>query len=169
MELKKNKLFTEKAYINGEWRDSSRTFNVINPATEKTIAKVADFGVKEVVHSVEAANKALPSWQTMTAHERSDILMKWYALIHKNQDSLTELMTSECGKPIQESIGELSYGASFVLWYAEEGKRAYGDTIPSANSSNRIVTIRQGIGVVAAITPWNFPLAMITRKVAPAL
>jgi len=169
MRPEENKLLTEQAYINGKWKSGSKSFSVINPATEKVIAEVADFGVKEVTQAIKAADTALPHWQKKTAYERSDILTKWYFLIHKNQDALTELMTLECGKPIQESIGELSYGASFILWYAEEGKRAYGDTIPSPNPSNRIVTIRQGIGVVAAITPWNFPLAMITRKVAPAL
>lgn len=165
----KNNLITNKSLINGKWLTGKETFEVINPSNNKIIAHVANLSVKEVKVAITTADKAWNSWKNTTAQERSDLLNKWYRLILANKDELAEIMTLESGKPLKESLGEITYGASFISWYAEEGKRAYGETIPSPNPANRIVTIKQGVGVVAAITPWNFPLAMITRKVAPAL
>jgi len=164
-----NNLLITDALINGKWISSKNTFDVINPANGTIIAKVADLTINETRQAIKAADKAWKSWKDTTAEERGDLLYSWYKLIIQNKDQLAEIMTLECGKPITESYGEISYGASFISWFSEEGKRAYGETIPSSNPANRIVTIKQGIGVVAAITPWNFPLAMITRKVAPAL
>src|SRR5690554_5261230 len=164
-----NLLLQSASYINGTWQESEKTFDVINPSTGKIIIKVADMGINDIRRAVMAADEAWKSWRQTTAELRSDRLRAWYEAIHENKEALARIMTQECGKPLTESYGEIDYGASFVSWYAEEAKRAYGETIPSPNASNRIVTIRQGIGVVAAITPWNFPLAMITRKVAPAL
>src|SRR5690606_34402760 len=164
-----NNLLIGESLIDGKWRKSTDTFEVINPANNKTIAEVANFTVKEVKEAVKAADSAWKLWRNYTAEERGDILHKWYNLILQNKERLAEIITLESGKPLVESHGEISYGASFISWFAEEGKRAYGETIPSPNSANRIITIKQSIGVVAAITPWNFPLAMITRKVAPAL
>lgn len=162
-------LLISESLIDGEWVTGEETFDVINPARLDVITKVANLTVKEVKQAIKAADQAWQSWRHTTAHERGDLLSKWYQLIYENKDELAEIMTLECGKPLVESHGEVVYGASFISWYAEEGKRAYGETTPSPNAANRIVTIKQGIGVVAAITPWNFPLAMITRKVAPAL
>jgi succinate-semialdehyde dehydrogenase/glutarate-semialdehyde dehydrogenase len=164
-----NNLLITDSLIDGKWINGKKTFDVINPANGKTIAKVADLTINETKQAIKAANKAWKVWRNTTAEERGDLLEFWYKLIIQNKDQLAEIMTLECGKPIVESHGEISYGASFISWFSEEGKRAYGETIPSSNSANRIITIKQGIGVVAAITPWNFPLAMITRKVAPAL
>jgi succinate-semialdehyde dehydrogenase/glutarate-semialdehyde dehydrogenase len=164
-----NNLLITDSLIDGKWINVKKTFDVINPANGKTIAKVADLTINETKQAIKAADKAWKFWRNTTAEERGDLLESWYKLIIQNKDQLAEIMTLECGKPIVESHGEISYGASFISWFSEEGKRAYGETIPSSNSANRIITIKQGIGVVAAITPWNFPLAMITRKVAPAL
>jgi len=164
-----NNLLISESLINGKWITSKETFDVINPATGKVIIKVANLTVKETKDAIKAADTAWKTWRNNTAEKRGDLLNAWYKLILQNKDQLAEIMTKECGKPLSESHGEISYGASFISWFAEEGKRAYGETIPSADSENRIVTIKQGVGVVAAITPWNFPLAMITRKVAPAL
>src|SRR5690606_27441375 len=137
--------------------------------TGETIIKVADLTVAETKQAIQAADQAWKSWRQTTAEERGRLLFAWHQLIQDNKNELAEIMTLECGKPLTESYGEIQYGASFISWYAEEGKRTYGETIPAPNAENRLVTIKQGIGVVAAITPWNFPLAMITRKVAPAL
>ena len=164
-----NLLLQSASYINGTWKESEKTFDVINPSTGKIIIKVADMGINDIRRAVMAADEAWKSWRQTTAELRSDRLRAWYEAIHENKEELARIMTRECGKPLTESLGEIDYGASFVSWYAEEAKRAYGETIPSPNAANRIVTIRQGVGVVSAITPWNFPLAMITRKVAPAL
>jgi len=164
-----NLLLQSASYINGTWQESEKTFDVINPSTGKIIIKVADMGINDIRRAVMAADEAWKSWRQTTAELRSDRLRAWYEAIHENKEELARIMTRECGKPLTESLGEIDYGASFVSWYAEEAKRAYGETIPSPNAANRIVTIRQGVGVVSAITPWNFPLAMITRKVAPAL
>ena len=144
-------------------------FEVTNPADGSPIAKVADFTVDDVRATIEAAHVALPDWRDRTALERATILRCWFNLIMENQEELAMLVTLECGKPLSEAAGEVAYGASFVEWFAEEGKRVYGDVIPAQEKGRQIIIIKQPIGVVAAITPWNFPVAMITRKVAPAL
>lgn len=164
-------LFKTDAHINGVWRngrDGAR-FPVTNPATGAEIAQVADLGASETREAIEAANAALPAWRAMTAKERAAILRRWYDLILAATDDLAVLMTTEQGKPLAEAKGEVAYGASFIEWFAEEGKRAYGDVVPTFAPTKRVVVLKESIGVVAAITPWNFPLAMITRKVAPAL
>ena len=166
---KTNNLIIEKAYINGKWEKGKKKFAVINPADNKINAEVADLYVKETQTAIKSAHKAWLSWRHETAQYRCDLLSRFDQLINENKDDIAEIITLESGKPISESYAEISYGASFVSWFAEEGKRAYGETIPSPNPANRIVTIKQGVGVVSAITPWNFPLAMITRKIAPAL
>ncbi len=165
----KNKLLIESAYINGKFITSKHTFDVINPATGKVIASLPDLKVADCSKAIDFADKAWKSWKNTTVVERSDILRKWYNLIQEHKDDLAEIMTLESGKPLSESMVEVDYGSSFVAWFSEEGKRAYGETIPSQNKGSRMMTIKQGIGVVAAITPWNFPIAMVTRKVAPAL
>ncbi|MFG1299714.1 NAD-dependent succinate-semialdehyde dehydrogenase [Xanthobacter sp. V3C-3] len=164
-------LLRDKAYIDGAWvgADSGRTFPVTNPADGSHLADVPDLGADETRRAIEAAERALPAWRAKTAKERANILRKWFELIMAAQEDLAQLMTAEQGKPLAEARGEVSYGASFIEWFAEEGKRIYGDVIPSHGADKRIVVIKQPIGVVAAITPWNFPNAMITRKVAPAL
>ncbi len=169
--LKDTKLLRDQAYVDGAWRrsDSGATFAVTNPATGQTIAEVQDLGVKETRAAIEAANAAWGPWRKKLAKERSAILRRWFNLIMENQGDLALLMTSEQGKPLAEAKGEVAYAASFVEWFAEEAKRVYGDTIPQHGPDKRLVVIKEPIGVVAAITPWNFPAAMITRKVAPAL
>ncbi|MBM3545477.1 MAG: NAD-dependent succinate-semialdehyde dehydrogenase [Alphaproteobacteria bacterium] len=169
--LKDAKLLRDQAYVDGAWRkaDSGKTFPVTNPATGQTIAEVADLGVKETRAAIEAAKASWGGWRKKTAKERANTLRRWFDLIVQNQDDLGVLMTSEQGKPLAEAKGEAVYAASFVEWFAEEAKRVYGDTIPQHGPDKRLVVIKEPIGVVAAITPWNFPAAMITRKVAPAL
>lgn len=164
-------LFRDKAYINGRWAaaDSGRTYPIHNPADGALIAEAPDMGAAETRRAIEAANAALPGWRARTAGGRSAILRRWYELQMDNVEDLSLLLTTEQGKPLPEARGEVKYGASFVEWFAEEAKRAYGDVIPGHGADKRIVVIKQPIGVVAAITPWNFPSAMITRKVAPAL
>ncbi|MGE4371465.1 MAG: NADP-dependent succinate-semialdehyde dehydrogenase [Xanthobacter sp.] len=164
-------LLRDKAYIDGAWAaaDTGKTFAVTNPADGAHLADVPDMGAEETRRAIEAANKALPAWRAKTAKERAVILRRWFELIMAAQEDLAQLMTAEQGKPLGEARGEVAYGASFIEWFAEEGKRVYGDVIPSHGADKRIVVIRQPIGVVAAITPWNFPNAMITRKVGPAL
>jgi len=147
----------------------SEGLEVFNPATEGLIATVADMSVPEVAKHIEEAETALADWSAKTAKERAAILMEWYRLIHANSEGLAQIITAECGKPLAEARGEVAYGASFIEWFAEEGKRLYGDVIPSHAAGKRIMVLKQPVGVVAAITPWNFPVAMITRKVAPAL
>ncbi|WP_404385240.1 NADP-dependent succinate-semialdehyde dehydrogenase [Caenispirillum salinarum] len=165
------KLLCKKAYIDGAWvdADGGKTFEVTNPATGEVLANVPDMGADETRRAVEAAERAMPAWAAKTAKERANILRKWFNLIMENQDDLGLLMTAEQGKPLAEAKGEVAYGASFIEWFAEEGKRIYGDVIPSHGPDKRIVTLKQPIGVVAAITPWNFPNAMITRKCGPAM
>ena len=160
-----------QTYVNGQWISaaSGKTLAVKNPATGELVGEVPDLSVEEADAAVHAAVEAFRTWKKTTAKERSILLKKWYDLIIENQEALAQLMTAEQGKPLAEARGEVAYGASFVEWFAEEGKRAYGDHIPSPKANARLVTIRQPVGVVAAITPWNFPVAMITRKVAPAL
>lgn len=158
-----------KAFVHGQWIESTHTFDVINPATGAVVEKVADLSVSDVHDAIAAAYKTWPSFRISEVAQRASILEEWYRLILAHKQELAEIMTLESGKPLTESLGEVDYGASFVQWFAEESKRCYGDTIPGPKISNKILTIKQGIGVVAAITPWNFPLAMVTRKVAPAI
>ncbi len=169
--LKDAALLRTDAYVDGKWvaADSGKTFPVTDPANDSVICEVADLGVAETRRAIEAADKALPGWRGKTAGERAGLLRRWYELLLEHQDDLAVLMTTEQGKPLVESRGEVVYGASFIEWFAEEGKRIYGDVIPSHADGKRIVVLKQPIGVVAAVTPWNFPNAMITRKVAPAL
>lgn len=163
-------LIKNKSYINGKWTcEGNKTFKVSNPANGKTIGFVNDGGIEITKKGIESAYKAYKYWSQYTAKDRSMILEKWNNLIQEKSDSLAEIITLESGKPINESKTEVTYAASFVKWFAEEGKRTYGDIIPSHTKDRRINVIKQPIGVVAAITPWNFPLAMITRKVSPAL
>jgi succinate-semialdehyde dehydrogenase/glutarate-semialdehyde dehydrogenase len=169
--VKDSSLFRSQAYINGEWvdADSGDSVPVTNPADGSTLICVPDMGADETRRAIDAANAALPAWSARTAKDRAVILRRWYELIMENQEDLARLMTAEQGKPLAESRGEVAYGASFVEWFAEEGKRTYGDVIPHHAPGKRLITIKQPVGVIAAITPWNFPNAMITRKVAPAL
>lgn len=164
-------LFREQAFVGGRWEDavSGQVRNVFNPSTGKQIGTIADLGAAETRRAIEAADKALPDWRSRTAKERAQILRKWFDLMMANQEDLAILMTVEQGKPLAESRGEIAYAASFIEWFAEEGKRAYGDVIPSHGRDKRIVVLKQPIGVTVAITPWNFPAAMITRKAGPAL
>jgi len=164
-----SKKFPTKALIDGEWVSSAKTFAVSDPATGAEIATVPDLGPKDAARAIDAAARALPAWSAKTAKERATILKRWFDLVTAETENLAQLMTTEQGKPLTESRGEVAYGASFIEWFAEEGKRAYGRTIPTTAASKRYLTIKQPIGVVAAIAPWNFPIAMITRKVAPAL
>jgi len=164
-------LLREQAYVNGQWieADDDARFAVTNPANGELIAEVASLGRVETARAIDAAQVALPAWRARTAKERSTILRRWYELIMANQEDLARLLSWEQGKPLAESRGEIAYGASFIEWFAEEAKRVYGDVIPHDKPGRRLVVIKQAIGVVAAITPWNFPNAMITRKVGPAL
>jgi succinate-semialdehyde dehydrogenase/glutarate-semialdehyde dehydrogenase len=170
-QLNDPRLFRQQAYIDGAWvdADSGATIEVTNPANGEVLGTVPKLGRDETRRAIEAADRAWPAWRTKTAKERAAVLRKWFDLILENQDDLAVLMTLEQGKPLAEAKGEIVYGASFVEWFAEESKRVYGDTIPQAQPDKRIVVIKQPVGVVAAITPWNFPNAMITRKCAPAL
>ena len=171
MQLRDPQLFREQAFIAGTWitADSGATVAITNPATGATLAQVPDMGAAETRRAIDAANAAWPAWRAQTAKQRGAILHKWYELIVANADDLALLMTSEQGKPLAEARGEALYAASFVEWFAEEAKRTYGDLIPGTVANQRLIVMKQPIGVCAAITPWNFPAAMITRKVAPAL
>ncbi len=159
------------SYVNGQWigADSGKTIAVTNPATGAEIAKVPDLGVAETERAVKAAADAFKTWSQKTALERANVLMRWYELMLEEKDFLAALMTAEQGKPLAEAAGEVVYGANFIRWFAEEGRRAYGDVIPSHRADARIVVMKQPVGVVCAVTPWNFPIAMITRKAGPAL
>ncbi|MBI28403.1 MAG: Glutarate-semialdehyde dehydrogenase DavD [Alphaproteobacteria bacterium MarineAlpha5_Bin11] len=171
MDIKNKDLFRQQSFINGEWVDAinSKTINVNNPATQEIIGNVPNCGKDETISAIRSAKNSWKDWSSKTSKERSNILKKWFNLIEENQEDLARIMTIEQGKPITESRGEITYGASFVEWFAEEGKRVYGDTIPDVFQDRRILVIKQPVGVVAAITPWNFPSSMITRKCAPAL
>lgn len=164
-------LVREQCYINGQWvdADSGDTMDVTNKATGEVLGTVPKMGTDETRRAIEAANAALPAWRAKTAKERAVILRKWFELMMENQQDLATLMTAEQGKPMAESMGEVVYAASFIEWFAEEGKRLYGDTIPTFAPDKRVIVVKEPIGVVAAITPWNFPAAMITRKSGPAL
>jgi succinate-semialdehyde dehydrogenase/glutarate-semialdehyde dehydrogenase len=171
MRLTDPELLKDAAYIDGAWcaADNGQTFAVTNPASGESLASVPDMGQAETRRAIEAAHAAWPAWRAKTAKARAAILHRWYQLILATQEDLAQLMTAEQGKPLLEARGEVLYGASFVEWFAEEAKRVYGDVIPAPFSDRRYLVIKQPVGVVAAITPWNFPIAMITRKCAPAL
>jgi len=155
--------------VDGAWVPGSARFAVTDPATGQELAQVANLGPVDAAAAIAAADKAWPAWRAKTAKERAAILMKWFALLHQHADDLARIMTAEQGKPLPEARGEVVYGASFVEWFAEEARRVYGETIPTTDNNKRYLVIKQPVGVCAAITPWNFPIAMITRKVAPAL
>lgn len=164
-------LWRDQLYINGQWRAaaSGARFAVDNPSTGDTLAEVADASADDAVAAVEAAAAALPGWQALTAKKRSQLLRGWFDLVMQHQDDLARILTLEQGKPLKEAAGEIAYGASYIEWFAEEAKRIYGDVIAPPAADKRIVTLKQGVGVVTAITPWNFPNAMLARKIAPAL
>src|SRR5688572_24660726 len=171
MQLKDSRLFRQQCFIDGEWvnADGGSTVDVTNPATNEKLGTVPAMGRTETRRAIQAANAAFPAWAARTAKERSQILRRWADLMLANQEDLGMLMTAEQGKPLAEAKGEVAYAAAFIEWFGEEGKRIYGDVIPEHQPDKRIVVLRQPVGVVAAITPWNFPAAMIARKVGPAL
>jgi succinate-semialdehyde dehydrogenase/glutarate-semialdehyde dehydrogenase len=171
MNIQNQALLRSTVFFGGQWvaADNGATLAVRDPASGSLLAKVPDCGAPETRRAIAAADAALPAWRAQTAKQRAQVLQRWFALIIANADDLAQLITAEGGKPLAEAKGEVAYGASFVEWFAEEGKRAYGETIPATVADKRLVVVKQAIGVCAAITPWNFPLAMITRKVAPAL
>lgn len=171
MKLSDPSLLKEQCYINGQWcaADSGQTLEVTNPATAELIARVPRMGADETRRAIAAAKAAWPDWRNRTAQERSRILLRWFRLLMDNQDDLAVIMTAEQGKPLAEARGEIAYAAAFIEWFAEEGKRVYGDIIPQTSHNQRLVVIKQPIGVCAAVTPWNFPAAMIARKAGPAL
>ena len=171
LQLKDMTLVKRQGFIDGQWvdADSGAVFAVTDPASGQTLVEVADMGVVETQRAIDAAARALPAWRARTAKDRGAILRRWFDLIIAHTEDLAQLMTAEQGKPLAEARGEVAYGASFIEWFAEEGKRAYGDIIPTTGTDRRLMVLKQPIGVCAAITPWNFPIAMITRKVAPAL
>lgn len=171
IDLQNTALLKTQCYLNGQWvdADNQSTIEVTNPATGEVIASTPNCGATETAAAIEAAQAALPAWRAKTAAERAKILRRWFELMLENQADLATLMTLEQGKPLAEATGEIAYAASFIEWFAEEGKRTYGDTIPSPFPTSRIVVTKEPIGVCAAITPWNFPSAMITRKAGPAL
>ena len=170
-EIKNQKLLRNKSFINNEWINSysNKKFSVYNPLDLSLLNSVADCGEEETKKAIDSAYNAFTIWKELTISKRSQIIRKWHKLILKNKNDLARIITLEQGKPFKESLGEIDYGASFVDWFSEEAKRIYGDTISSNESDKRIIVLKQPIGVVAAITPWNFPIAMLTRKVAPAL
>jgi len=171
MQISDETLLKSRAYINGSWVDSDdgSTFTVTNPANGETIAEVASCGADETRRAIEAAGAAMVGWRKRSAKDRAGILRKWFNLMMAAQEDLAQILTAEQGKPLAEARGEVAYGASYIEWFAEEAKRIYGDTIPAPADDKRIVVIKQPVGVVACITPWNFPNAMLTRKIAPAL
>ena len=171
MNLKDPSLFRQQCYIDGAWvdADDDGVIDVDNPADNSVIGAVPRMGARETRRAIEAANDAYPDWRARTGKERAAVLRRWYELVMENQEDLAVLMTTEQGKPLSESMGEIVYGASFIEWFAEEAKRIYGDTIPQHQRDKRVVVIKEPVGVVVSITPWNFPNAMITRKCAPAL
>jgi succinate-semialdehyde dehydrogenase/glutarate-semialdehyde dehydrogenase len=169
LNLKDPSLFKQQCYLNGEWVSGAETMPVTNPATGEVIGTIPHLGQAETAKAIADANAAWPAWRKKTAKERAAILRKWFNLMMENQDDLALILTSEQGKPLAEAKGEIAYGASYVEWFAEEGKRLYGENIPSHMNDRRLMVTKEPIGVCVAITPWNFPNAMITRKVAPAL
>jgi succinate-semialdehyde dehydrogenase/glutarate-semialdehyde dehydrogenase len=171
MKLLDPTLLKSAAYVDGAFvtADNGGVFDVLNPATGDVVGRVPDMGADETRRAVDAAHAALPAWQGLLAKERARLMRAWFDLMMANQEDLAVIMTAEQGKPLAESRGEVAYGASFIEWFAEEGKRLYGDVIPTFAHGRRVITLKQGIGVVGAVTPWNFPNAMITRKAGPAL
>ena len=171
MQITDTTLLKQLCCIDGQWveADSGRRFPVVNPASGEQLATVPDMGADETRRAIEAARVAQPGWRARTAGERARILRRWFELLLANQEDLAQLMTAEQGKPLAESRGEIAYAASFIEWFAEEGKRVYGDIIPPHHADKRVLVTKEAIGVCAAITPWNFPAAMITRKAGPAL
>ena len=169
--LRETQLYCPFAYIDGSWvaADSGEQINVTNPATGEPVGDIPRLGKAETERAIEAADAALPAWRALTAQERADLLLKWHDLMLEHKQDLALLMTHEQGKPVKEAEGEIVYAASFLRWFAEEARRVYGETIPAANANQRIVVTKQPVGVVGAITPWNFPAAMITRKAGAAL
>ena len=167
--LKDPNLLRTSSYVNGAWVATQNQFDVLNPSTGERVASVSNADEEETACAIQAANNALPAWRARSAVERSAYLEKWFDLMMQHQHDLGVIMTLEQGKPVAEAKGEIAYGASFIKWFSEEAKRVYGDTIPAPASDKRIVVIKQPVGVVAAVTPWNFPNSMITRKAAPAL
>ncbi|MCG9695657.1 NAD-dependent succinate-semialdehyde dehydrogenase [Shewanella sp. Isolate11] len=167
--IKDSQLIKLTSYIDGNWVESSKQFAVVNPANQQVIAQVADAGCDETEAAIIAAKRALPAWSKKSANERAALMRKWFNLMMEHQEDLGRLLTLEQGKPLAEAKGEIAYGAAFIDWFAEEGKRVYGDTIPAPASDKRILVLKQPVGVVASITPWNFPNAMIARKAAAAL
>ena len=171
LNLKDPELLRQQCYIDGAWvdADNGATLDVTNPATGELVARVPKMGAAETRRAIEAAERAWPAWKRKTAKERSAILRRWFELMMAAQDDLAAILTAEQGKPLAEAKGEIAYGASYFEWYAEEAKRVYGDTIPTHQGDKRVVVLKDPIGVCAAVTPWNFPNAMITRKAGPAL
>ena len=169
--LGNTKLFRQQCYVDGQWvdADNGSTVEVVNPADNSVLGTVPNFGTAETRRAIEAADKAWPAWRKMLAKDRSKLMRNWFNLMMEHLEDLARLMTAEQGKPLAESKGEIAYAAAFIEWFAEEAKRVYGDTIPEPWEGKRIVVLKQPVGVVASITPWNFPAAMITRKCAPAL
>ena len=164
-------IFRQACYIDGAWATagSGATITVDDPATGQAVGVVPRLGAAETRQAIDAASQALPAWRKKTAKERAAVMRRWFELMVANREDLARLMTTEQGKPLGESLGEVAYAAGFLEWFGEEAKRVYGDTIPAPQADKRIVVIKQPIGVVACITPWNFPLAMITRKAGPAI
>ena len=169
IELQDTRLFRQACYVDGAWIDGRDVIEVDNPATGEVIGTVPRLGRSETNRAIDAASRAFPAWRRKTARERAAIMRRWFELMLASQDDLARLMTTEQGKPLTESKGEVAYAASFLEWFGEEAKRAYGDTIPQQQPDKRLLVIKEPIGVVACITPWNFPLAMITRKAGPAI
>ena len=171
MKLQNKKLLQTQAYINGQWvsADDGATLAVMNPSTGEELVKVASCGAVETRRAIEAANAALPAWGDKTAKERAHLLRRWFELMMENQRDLALIIAHEQGKSLNEALGEVAYAANYIEWFAEEAKRIYGDIIAPPSNDKRLMVIRQPVGVVASITPWNYPCAMITRKVAPAL
>ncbi len=171
MKISDQSLLKTQAYVDGQWidADSGDTLPVVNPATGETIVEIAKCGTAETRRAIAAAETALVSWRQKTGKERAAVLRKWFTLMMEAQEDLAQILTAEQGKPLAEARGEIAYGANYIEWFAEEAKRIYGDTIPHPSNDKRIVIIKQPVGVVACITPWNFPNAMLTRKIAPAL
>src|SRR4051812_37310623 len=169
--LKDPTLLRQQAYIDGQWIDADRgtTIRVVNPGTGGLVGTAPDMGAAETRRAIEAADRAWPAWRSKTPRERSVILRRWYDLVMANLDDLALILTTEQGKPLAEARGEITIGAAYIEWFAEEARRVYGDVIPTIANDKRLLVIKQRVGVCAAITPWNFPSSMITRKVAPAL
>ena len=169
LSLKRPDLFREAAYIDGRWVTGEASLKVVNPATFGALGLVPDLGEAEALEAVAAADRALPAWKALTAKARGLILRRWFELMMANQDDLARILTAEQGKPLAEAKGEIAYSASFLEWFSEEGRRAYGEIVPPHMADRRVIVTKSPVGVVSAVTPWNFPSAMITRKVGPAL